>query len=140
MPDQLPAGYHPSPDEPYMNPTQLEYFRQRLLKWRRELEDEAGQGLAGLRSDTRQRNVEFVERGQEETESDVDIAQEEHYAALINQIDHALARIDQGEYGYCEQTGEPIGLKRLLAQPSATLSLAAQTQRERHEKRLREPA
>jgi DnaK suppressor protein len=132
-PAKLPAGYKPSDKEPYMNPQQLEYFRQKLLKWREELLAESRETLDHLHEEN-WHQADIADRASLETEAGVELRTRNRYLKLIAKIDAAIARIETGEYGYCEETGEPIGLKRLEARPVATLSIEAQERHERIEK------
>lgn len=132
---ELPEGYKPSPDEPYMNPMQLEYFRRKLLKWREELVEESRQTLDHLRSEVRDVGDE-AERATRESENALELRTRDRYRKLIAKIDAALRRIEDGTYGYCDETGEPIGLERLEARPIATLSLDAQERRELLQRQL----
>ncbi len=134
---ELPDGYRPSADEPYMNPMQLEYFRRKLLKWREELVEESRQTLDHLRSEVRDVGDE-AERATRESENALELRTRDRYRKLIAKIDAALRRIDDGTYGYCDETGEPIGLERLEARPIATLSLDAQERRELLQRQLGE--
>ncbi len=127
---KLPKGYTPSESEPYMNAKQLEYFRQKLIAWREELLKESQETIEHLKEEN-WREPDLSDRASLETEAGVELRTRNRYLKLINKIDSALARIEQGEYGYCEETGEPIGLKRLEARPIATMTIEAQ---ERHEK------
>lgn len=127
---KLPAGYKPSLSEPYMNQNQLEYFRQKLLVWRKELMDESRETLDHLHEEN-WHQADIADRAALETEAGVELRTRNRYLKLVSKIDAAIRRIEEGEYGYCEETGEPIGLKRLEARPVATLSIEAQ---ERHEK------
>lgn len=129
-PVSLPSGYKPSEKEEYMNPQQAEYFRQKLLKWRAELLAESRETLDHLH-DEDWHQADIADRASLETEAGVELRTRNRYLKLISKIDAAIARIEEGEYGYCEETGEPIGIKRLEARPVATLSIEAQ---ERHEK------
>ncbi len=129
-PAKLPAGYKPLASEAYMNPQQEEYFRQKLLTWRKELMDESRETLDHLHEEN-WHQADIADRASLETEAGVELRTRNRYLKLISKIDQAINRIEQGEYGYCEETGEPIGLKRLEARPVATLSIEAQ---ERHEK------
>ena len=113
-----------------MNPQQEEYFRQKLLAWRKSLMDESRETLDHLHEEN-WHQADIADRASLETEAGVELRTRNRYLKLISKIDSAIARIEQGDYGYCEETGEPIGLKRLEARPVATLSIEAQ---ERHEK------
>ncbi len=123
-------AYKPTEKEPYMNKKQLEYFKQKLLEWRQELLDESRETLEHLKEEN-WHEPDIADRASIETEAGVELRTRNRYLKLISKIDAALRRIETGEYGYCEETGEPIGLKRLEARPIATLSIEAQ---ERHEK------
>lgn len=129
-PAKLPAGYKPALSEPYMNPVQEEYFRQKLLAWRKSLMDESRETLDHLHEEN-WHQADIADRASLETEAGVELRTRNRYLKLISKIDAAIRRIEEGEYGYCEETGDPIGLKRLEARPVATLSIEAQ---ERHEK------
>ncbi len=126
----LPKGYQPSEKEEYMNPKQLEYFRQKLLGWREELIEESRETIDHLKEEN-WHEPDIADRASLETEAGVELRTRNRYLKLISKIDKALKRIEAGEYGYCEETGDPIGVKRLEARPIATLSIEAQ---ERHEK------
>lgn len=129
----LPDDYRPAEDEPFMNDRQLEYFRRKLLNWKAELLDDSKSTIEGLQDSTR--NIpDIADRASEETDRALELRTRDRQRKLVAKIDAALRRIDQGEYGYCEETGEPISLKRLDARPIATLSLEAQERHERAEK------
>ncbi|MDT8449971.1 MAG: RNA polymerase-binding protein DksA [Wenzhouxiangellaceae bacterium] len=134
---KLPKNYRPSEKEEYMNPKQLEYFRQKLLAWRQELIDESQETINNLRGEVRDVGDE-AERASRETENSLELRTRDRYRKLLGKIDQALNRIDDGTYGYCEETGEEIGLARLEARPIATLSLDAQERRELKEKQMRD--
>ena len=129
----LPADYRPSQDEEFMNPLQREYFRQKLLRWRAELLDEANQTLANLSSENLHK-PDQMDRAQIEANAALDLRTRDRERKLLQKIEDALRRLDEGNYGYCEETGEPISLGRLEARPIASMSLHAQ---EMHEKRER---
>jgi DnaK suppressor protein len=131
----LPPGYRPSPDEEYMNPYHLEYFRQKLLAWRDELVEESRQTIDNLRGEVRDVGDE-AERATRESENALELRTRDRYRKLIAKIDQALRRIDEGRYGYCEETDEEIGLERLEARPIATLCLDAQERREHLQKQM----
>ena len=130
----LPPGYRPTDREQFMNPLQQEYFRQKLLGWRKELIEESRETLDHLHEEN-WHQADIADRASLETEAGVELRTRNRYLKLISKIDAAIRRIEEGEYGYCEETGEPIGLKRLEARPVATLSIEAQ---ERHEKMERQ--
>lgn len=129
----LPEGYTPSPDEEFMNPLQLEYFRQRLLEWKHEILTEAEGTLAVLQNEPL-REPDMNDRASSETDWSIELRTRDRQRKLISKIDAAFRRIDEGEYGYCEVTGEPISLGRLEARPIATMTLEAQERHERQEK------
>lgn len=133
----LSPDYRPSDSEEFMNERQLEYFRQKLLHWRGELLKEAGDTLASL-SEGGIHEADMTDRATVETDRAFELRTRDRARKLIVKIDMALARIEDGSYGYCEETGEPIGLQRLEARPIATLSLEAQERHERHEKVYRD--
>ena len=129
----LPDEYRPAEDEPFMNERQLEYFRRKLLAWKQELLDQSAETLEGLQDSGR--NVpDIADRASEETDRAIELLTRDRQRKLVAKIDSALRRIDNGEYGYCEMTGEPISLKRLDARPIATMTLEAQERHERREK------
>lgn len=129
----LPHDYKPSETEEYMNPMQLEYFRQKLVAWRKELLSQAEDTLEDLRQGGLNQPDE-LDRASLETDKRLDLRTKDRARKLINKIDEALKRIEDGTYGYCEETGEPIGINRLEARPVATLSIEAQEKHERLEK------
>ncbi len=129
----LPADYRPAEDEPFMNDRQLAYFRKLLLDEKARVLSESKSTIEGLQDGTR--NIpDLADRASEETDRALELRIRDRQRKLISKIDAALRRIDEGEYGYCEVTGEPISLRRLEARPTTTLSLEAQ---ERHERRER---
>lgn len=130
---ELEKGYKPSAKEEYMSEKQLAYFREKLLEWRSELLDESRETLEHLREEN-WHEADIADRASIETEAGVELRTRNRYLKLISKIDAALRRIESGDYGYCEETGEPIGLKRLEARPIATLSIEAQERHERMEK------
>lgn len=132
-PAKLPAGYKPSDKEEYMNPQQQEYFRQKLLGWRKELISESRETLDHLHEEN-WHQADIADRASLETEAGVELRTRNRYLKLISKIDAAIRRIEEGEYGWCEEMGEPIGLKRLEARPVATLCIEAQERHERAEK------
>ncbi|GBQ96071.1 RNA polymerase-binding protein DksA [Gluconacetobacter sp. 1b LMG 1731] len=129
----LPPDYQPSESEEFMNPLQVEYFRQKLLKWRADLLKEADETLASL-SEGGIHEADITDRASVETDRALELRTRDRARKLISKINQALLRIENGSYGYCEETGEPIGLKRLEARPIATLSIEAQERHERMEK------
>jgi len=133
---ELPTGYKPSPDEEYMSPQQLEYFRQKLLAWRDELMIESQETIEHLRDQSNQEVGDEADRANRESEHGVELRTRDRYRKLLRKIDQALVRIDNGSYGYCEDTGDEIGVRRLDARPIATLTVDAQERREMKEKVL----
>jgi DnaK suppressor protein len=129
----LPPDYRPSPDEEFMNPLQMEYFRQKLLRWRGDLLREAGETLNSL-GEGGISEADLTDRASVETDRALELRTRDRARKLISKIDQALERLENGTYGYCEETGEPIGLKRLEARPIATLSIEAQERHERMER------
>jgi len=129
----LPEDYMPSEDEPFMNDSQRAYFRRKLLDWRDEIMRSTKETLEHLQNDSEQ-HADIADRATSESERALELRARDRQRKLIAKIDEALGRIDEGTYGYCEETGEPISLKRLAARPIATLSVEAQ---ERHERRER---
>ena len=129
----LPDDYRPAEDEPFMNDRQLEYFRRKLLAWKADLMGESKSTITDLQNSTR--NIpDIADRASEETDRALELRTRDRQRKLVAKIDAALRRIDEGEYGYCEETGDPISLKRLDARPIATMSLEAQERHERREK------
>ncbi len=131
----LPAGYHPTQKEEYMGPRQLAYFRAKLQKWREDLVEESKQTIDNLRDEVRDVGDE-AERATRETENSLELRTRDRYRKLIAKIDKALKRIEEGRYGFCEETDEEIGLDRLEARPIATLCLDAQERWEHRQKQM----
>ncbi|WP_137392031.1 RNA polymerase-binding protein DksA [Rhodoligotrophos defluvii] len=129
----ITSDYKPSENEQFMNPRQREYFRKKLLAWKEEILRESKETLEHLQNESAQL-PDLADRASTETDRALELRTRDRQRKLIAKIDEALQRIEDGSYGYCEETGEPIGLKRLDARPIATLSLEAQ---ERHERRER---
>ena len=129
----LPPDYVPSPDEEYMNDLQVEYFRQKLLAWKKSLLNQSQDTLEDLRQGGLNQ-PDDIDRASMETDKALDLRTKDRARKLISKINDALKRIEDGTYGYCEETGEPIGLERLEARPVATLSIVAQERHERMEK------
>src|ERR1700757_4118708 len=128
----LPPDYRPSEDEEFMNPMQLEYFRQKLLRWRAELVAESSETLQHLKEESLLK-PDITDRASLETERAIELRTRDRERKLIAKIDAALSRLDSGTYGYCEETDQPIGIRRLEARPLATLSIEAQERHERME-------
>ncbi len=133
----LPADYRPSDDEPFMNARQQEYFRRKLLGWREDLLMESKETLVHLREESGQ-EADIADRASLETDRSLELRTRDRERKLIAKIDEALLRLENGTYGYCVETGEPIGLNRLEARPIATLGLEAQERHERMEKTHRD--
>ena len=131
----LPNGYKPSQKEEYMSPPQLQYFRNKLSKWREDLVEESRQTIESLRDEVRDVGDE-AERATRETENSLELRTRDRYRKLIAKIDKALKRIEEGHYGFCEETDEDIGIDRLEARPIATLSLDAQERWEHRQKQM----
>ena len=129
----FPPDYRPSDAEDFMNPLQSEYFRRKLLRWRGELLREADGTLASL-SEGGIHEADITDRASVETDRALELRTRDRARKLIGKIDQALGRIENGSYGYCEESGEPIGLRRLEARPIATLSIEAQERHERAER------
>ena len=130
---QLKANYRPTESEPFMNPRMKEYFRRKLIAWKDDILRESNQTLQHLQEDTAQ-EPDIADRASTETDRALELRTRDRQRKLIAKIEAAMKRIEDGSYGYCEETGEPISLKRLEARPIATLSIEAQ---ERHERRER---
>ena len=133
MGTELPAGYRPSENEPFMNERQREYFRRKLVAWKDDILRESRETIQNLQAETTL-HADLADRASTESERQLELRTRDRQRKLIAKIDAALRRIEDGAYGFCEETGEPISLKRLDARPIATLSLEAQ---ERHERRER---
>ncbi len=129
----LPDDYRPAEDEPFMNERQIEYFRRKLLTWKADLLEDSRDTVAGMKDQTR--NIpDVADRASEETDRSIELRTRDRQRKLVSKIDAALRRIDEGEFGYCVISGEPISLKRLDARPIATMTLEAQERHERREK------
>lgn len=129
----IPSGYKPSEKEEYMNDLQLAYFKQKLTAWKAELSKELAETMENLKEENWQES-DLTDRATVETDAGLELRTRDRYRKLVNKIDAALIRIDKGDYGYCDETGEEIGIKRLMARPIATLSIEAQERHERDEK------
>lgn len=129
----IDEAYRPSEDEPFMNERQREYFRRKLLLWKDEILRESRETLATLQNES-ENHPDLADRASSETDRAIELRARDRQRKLIAKIEAALSRIEDGSYGYCDETGEPISLKRLDARPIATLSIEAQ---ERHERRER---
>tara|TARA_B100000686_G_scaffold347835_1_gene437430 strand:- start:393 stop:833 length:441 start_codon:yes stop_codon:yes gene_type:complete len=133
----LPPDYSPSEDEEFMNPVMTEYFRQKLLNWRQELVSGSNETIQSMQEDNLQK-PDLTDRASAETDHALELRTRDRERKLISKINEALERVKNGEYGYCEDTGEPISIKRLEARPVATLSLEAQERHERKERTQRD--
>tara|TARA_B100000214_G_C23757946_1_gene530876 strand:- start:167 stop:574 length:408 start_codon:yes stop_codon:yes gene_type:complete len=132
---KLPKNYKPTQKEKFMNAKMKEYFKQKLINWKSELLRESSQTLSNLQNEN-EAKPDITDRASEEIDRSFELRTRDRERKLINKIDSALNRIEDGSYGYCEETGEPIGIKRLEARPVATLSLEAQEMHEKAEKRI----
>jgi DnaK suppressor protein len=133
----LPEDYRPTEDEEFMGPSQVEYFRRKLLRWRAELLVDSSETLRHLQEESLLK-PDLTDRASLETERAIELRTRDRERKLISKIDAALSRLDSGTYGYCEETEEPIGIRRLEARPIATLSIEAQERHERMERTHRE--
>lgn len=134
----VPANYKPTEKEPYMNPVMLAYFHNKLQQWKSEIVKEADVLLQELQEEGGMQEPDITDRASIETEVALEFRTRDRQRKLISKIDEALDRIERGEYGYCEETGEPIGVRRLEARPVATLSVEAQERHERLERTHRD--
>ena len=130
---ELPEGYRPSADEPFMNDMQKEFFRRKLVAWREELLHESAETLDNLKQGG-MTVPDISDRASAEADKAMELRTRDRMRKVISKIDAALDRIEDGSYGYCEETGEPIGLERLIARPIATMTIEAQERHERMEK------
>ena len=135
--ESLPSDYRPSEDEPFMSERQKTYFRAKLMGWKNEILREARETLENLQQES-DNHPDLADRASSETDRAIELRARDRQRKLIAKIDSALRRIDEGTYGYCEETGEPIALGRLDARPIATLSIEAQERHERREKVYRD--
>ena len=132
---KLPKNYKPTQKEKFMNAKMKEYFRQKLVSWKKELLKESSQTLNNLQNEN-EAKPDITDRASEEIDRSFELRTRDRERKLINKIDAALQRIEDGSYGYCDETGDPISIKRLEARPVATLSLEAQEMHEKAEKRI----
>ena len=133
---KISKKYKPTKKEKFMNAKMKEYFRLKLMDWKNELLKESSQTLVNLQKEENSTKPDLTDRAAEEIERSFELRTRDRERKLINKIDSALRRLDDGNYGYCEETGEPIGINRLEARPVATLSLEAQEIHEKKEKRI----
>ena len=138
MPKQKDDSYRPSPNEPFMNERQREYFRERLTTWKQDILDGTKQTISNLQKESSSL-PDSIDRASLESDKALELRTRDRQRKLISKIDAALNRIEDGTYGYCEETGEPISLKRLEARPTATLSIEAQERHEKEERTVRDP-
>ena len=129
----LPDNYKPSYNEEFMNPMQMEYFKKKLQKWKADILRESGETLHHLQEENLQQ-PDITDRASLETDNSLELRRRDRQRKLLSKIEGALKRIESGEYGYCEETGEPISLERLEARPIATLSIEAQEKHEKYER------
>jgi DnaK suppressor protein len=134
----VPPNYKPTEKEAYMNPVMLEYFRHKLQQWKAEIVREADMTLHELQDEGGMQEPDIADRASAETEVALELRTRDRQRKLISKIDEALERIERNEYGYCEETGDPIGIKRLEARPIATLTVEAQERHERKERTQRD--
>jgi len=137
MATRLPKNYTPSDKEPFMNAKHKEYFRRKLYDWRKEIINETKETLSNLQYEANNFS-DLADRASSETDRSLELRSRDRQRKLVGKIDEALSRIDNGSYGYCEETGEEISLKRLIARPIATFSIDAQELHERKEKVFRD--
>tara|TARA_B110000438_G_C15590030_1_gene553423 strand:- start:260 stop:670 length:411 start_codon:yes stop_codon:yes gene_type:complete len=133
---KLSKNYKPTQKEKFMNAKMKEYFRLKLIDWKSELLKESNQTLAKLQKEENTAKPDITDRAAEEIERSFELRTRDRERKLINKIDSAIKKIEDGSYGYCQETGEPIGIKRLEARPIATLSLEAQEMHEKQEKKI----
>ena len=134
---KIDEAYRPSDEEPFMNERQREYFRRKLMSWKSEILREAQETLVALQTES-ENHPDLADRASSETDRAIELRARDRQRKLIAKIDSAIARIDDGTYGYCEETGEPISLRRLEARPIATMSIEAQERHERNERVYRD--
>ncbi|MCU0883782.1 MAG: RNA polymerase-binding protein DksA [Beijerinckiaceae bacterium] len=133
----ISSDYKPTDEEPFMSERQRVYFRQKLVRWKEDILKEAKDTILALQAEN-ENHPDLADRASSETDRAIELRARDRQRKLISKIDSAIARIDDGSYGYCEETGEPISLKRLEARPIATLSLEAQERHERNERVFRD--
>ena len=133
---KISKNYKPTQKEKFMNSKMKEYFRLKLIEWKNELLKESSQTLSNLQKDENTAKPDITDRATEEIERSFELRTRDRERKLINKIETALKRIETGSYGYCEETGEPIGIKRLEARPVATLSIEAQEMHEKQERKI----
>ncbi len=134
----LPEGYEPHDGEEFMNPLMKEYFRQRLTNWKNEILRESNETLHSLQEEGNMQKPDLTDRASEETDRAIEFRTRDRERKLLSKIDEAIGRIEDGSYGYCEETGDPIPVKRLIAYPKATMTVEAQEMHERRERTQRD--
>lgn len=134
----LPTGYEPSDDEEFMNPVMKQYFRQRLQNWKNDILRESNETLHSLQEEGNMQKPDLTDRASEETDRAIEFRTRDRERKLLSKIDEAIGRIEDGSYGYCEETGDPIPVKRLIAYPKATMTVEAQELHERRERTQRD--
>ncbi len=134
----LPPNYRPTEKEAYMNPVMVEFFKQKLLSWQHDILNESTETLHDLQEEGGLQEPDIADRASVETEVALEMRARDRQRKLLSKIQEALQRIEEGSYGYCEETGEPIGIKRLQARPVATLTIEAQERHERKERTQRD--
>jgi len=134
----VPSDYKPTAKEAYMNPVMIEYFREKLLSWKKDILRDANSTLQELQDEGGMREADIADRASAETDVALELRARDRQRKLISKIDEALDRIRNNDYGYCEETGDPIGVKRLEARPVATLTIEAQERHERMERTHRD--
>jgi DnaK suppressor protein len=134
----LPVGYEPSDNEEFMNPLMKEYFRQRLMNWKNDILRDSNETLHSLQEDGNMQKPDLTDRASEETDRAIEFRTRDRERKLLSKIDEALGRVEDGSYGYCEETGDPIPVKRLIAYPKATMTVEAQELHERRERTQRD--
>ncbi len=137
MKTALPENYRPSDDEEFMNPVQQEYFRQKLISWRDQLLRESSETISNLQVEAIA-EADIIDSAANEADRAIELRARDRERKLINKIEEALRRIEDGSYGFCEETGDPIGVRRLDARPIATLTIEAQERHERKERLQRD--
>lgn len=134
----LPSTYTPTDDEEFMNPLMKQYFRQRLQDWKNEILRESNETLSSLQEEGNMQKPDLTDRASEETDRAIEFRTRDRERKLLSKIDEAIGRIDDDSYGYCEETGDPIPVKRLIAYPKATMTVEAQEMHERRERTQRD--
>ena len=134
----LPGDYEPTDSEEFMNPLMKEYFRQRLQDWKNEILRESNETLHSLQEEGNMQKPDLTDRASEETDRAIEFRTRDRERKLLSKIDEAIGRIEDGSYGYCEETGDPIPVKRLIAYPKATMTVEAQEMHERRERTQRD--